>query len=152
MEKEKYLNVILKLVGSGKERLLIPLFEKIRLETVSSYSQKEMIKQVYSFDIGLYTLFYNELYLGRGSLKATIYMAGSIPVVCSSIGENVKIIQNGNNGFLANNTDEWVEKLSLLIDNPSLRTKVGETGFNYVKTNYSIESCLNQLLKIISNS
>lgn len=145
----KYPDVILKLVGTGKERFLIPPFEKIKVITVPTYDQNEMIKQVYSFDIGLYPLFLNEQSLGRGSLKATIYMSGSIPVVCSAIGENVTLIQNGINGFLSSNTDEWVEKLSLLIENPTLRKEIGDNGFNFVETNYSITNCLNHFLEII---
>jgi len=146
---EKYPNVILKLVGAGAERLLLPPFEKIRIVTVPEYNQIEMIKNVYSFDIGLYPLFLNELSLGRGSLKATIYMSGGVPVVCSEIGENTNIIEDGINGFLANDTDEWVEKLSRLIESQELRATVGENGFNYAKANYSIEFCKNQLLNII---
>ncbi|MFC2099076.1 glycosyltransferase, partial [Bacteroidota bacterium] len=146
---EKYPNVILKLVGTGKERFVVPPFEKIKVDTVPTYNQNEMIKQVYSFDIGLYPLFYNELSLGRGSLKATIYMAGGIPVVCSSIGENTKIIKDGNNGLLADDTDEWFEKLSLLIENPILRKKIGENGNKYAATNFSINNCLNHFLEII---
>jgi glycosyltransferase involved in cell wall biosynthesis len=146
---QKYPDVILKLVGTGKERLLLPPFEKIKVITVSSYDQNEMISQIYSFDIGLYPLFLNELSLGRGSLKATVYMSGRVPVICSALGENVKIIQNGINGFLASSTEEWIEKLSLLIENAALRKEIGENGFNYAKANYSINSCLNNLFEII---
>jgi len=146
---EKYANVVLKLVGTGYDPLLIPPFEKMKVILIPEYDQNEMIKQVYSFDIGLYPLFLNQLSLGRGSLKATIYMAGSIPTVCSSIGENEKIIQDGVNGFLADNTDEWVEKLSLLIENPTIRKEIGKKGFDFAASNYSIESCLTQFLNIL---
>lgn len=146
---EEYPNVILKLVGTGKGRILVPPFEKIKVVTVPTYDQNEMIKQVYSFDIGLYPLFLNELSLGRGSLKATIYMSGEIPLICSRMGENINIIQNGINGFLASDTDEWVDKLSLLIENPILRKEMGENGFNFAEANYSITSCLNQCIDIV---
>lgn len=146
----KYSNVILKLVGTGSEKLLIPPFEKIKVVSIATYDQNEMIKQVYSFDIGLYPLFLNELSLGRGSLKATVYMSGSVPVVCSAIGENTNIIQDGINGFLAANTEEWVEKLSLLIENPTLSKEIGENGFIFAEANYSINNCISQLLNVAS--
>jgi len=146
---EKYSNVILKLVGTGKEQSLIPPFEKIKVINIPTYDQNEMINQVYSFDIGLYPLFLNELSLGRGSLKATIYMSGSIPLVCSAIGENLNIIQDGINGFLAVDTKDWIEKLSRLIENPNLRKTIGENGFKFAEANYSIKNCLNQFLKIV---
>ena len=131
---------------------MIPPFEKIKVISIPSYDQAEMIKQVFSFDIGLYPLFLNELSLGRGSLKATIYMSGKIPVVCSDIGENLNIIKDKINGFLASDTDEWVKKLSCLIESPALRKEIGKKGFDFVETNYSTENCLNQLFKVISES
>jgi glycosyltransferase involved in cell wall biosynthesis len=149
---EKYSNVVLKIVGTGKEQMLIPPFEKIKVVSIPSYDQAEMIKQVFSFDVGLYPLFLNELSLGRGSLKATIYMSGRTPIVCSAIGENLNIIRDEINGFIASDTDEWVEKLSCLIESPALREEMGEKGFNFVKTNYSIENCLGQLLEVVSES
>ena len=145
----RYPDVILKLVGTGSDRRLIPQFEKIKVVTVPAYDQNEMIEQVYSFDIGLYPLFYNELSLGRGSLKATIYMAGGIPAVCSAFGENVNIIQDGINGSLASDNDEWVEKLSVLIEDPVLRMEIGKKGFEYALANYSVASCLTQFLEIV---
>ena len=146
---DKYPNVILKLIGTGDNLLLLPPFEKIKIETVASYDQYQMIEQVYSFDIGLYPLFLNELSLGRGALKATIYMSGKIPFVASSIGEIKEFIHDGNNGFLANNNEEWINKLSLLIENPKLRKNMGTRGFNLVDKIYTIDSCMNQFINII---
>jgi len=149
---ERYPNVVLKLVGAGKNKDLIPPFEKIKVIKVPIYDQKEMIKQVYSFDIGVYPLFLNELSLGRGSLKATIYMSGGVPLVCSAIGENVNIIKDGENGFLADTANEWFEKLSLLVESPSLRKKMGESGFNFAESHYSVNSCMNTFLGIVEKA
>ena len=49
----------------------------------------------------------------------------SIPCVVSRADMNAKIIQNKVNEFLAKNEKEWVEKLSLLIENPELRQRLG---------------------------
>ena len=38
------------------------------------------------------------------------------------------IVQDGQNGLLATTTEEWVEKLSLLIENPEMRRRMGEAG------------------------
>ncbi len=146
---EKYPNVVLKLVGTGKDSKMIPRFEKIKVRTISSYDQSEMIKQVSSFDIGLYPLFLSELSLGRGPLKATIYMAGKVPLICSGYIENNKIVEDGVNGFFANETSEWIDKLSLLIENRSLREKIGLNGFKYASEHNSINKSTNQLLEII---
>jgi glycosyltransferase involved in cell wall biosynthesis len=146
---DKYPNVILKLIGTGDNLLLVPPFEKIKIKIVPSYNQFQMIEQVYSFDIGLYPLFLNELSLGRGALKATIYMSGKIPFVASSIGEVKELIKDGTNGFLANNNEEWINKLSLLIESSKLRNNMGARGFDLVNQNYTIESCSNQFINIV---
>ena len=148
----RYSRVILRLVGSGYDKSLIPMFEKIKVETIPTYNQTEMIRHVKSFDIGIFSLFRNSLSLGRGILKATIYMAGGVPVVCSAFGDNTKIIVDGDNGFLANNTDEWVSKLSRLIDDPNLRRTMGDSGHEWAKANLSVRLCYQQLKTNFLNS
>jgi glycosyltransferase involved in cell wall biosynthesis len=138
---EKYPFVVLKLVGTDKDKKMVPRFEKIKTLTVTNYDQEEMIKQVSSFDIGIYPLFLSELSLGRGPLKATIYMAAKVPFVCSGYIENNKFVEEGVTGFLANNKQEWVEKLSLLLENQELREKMGQKGNQYATNHFSIEKC-----------
>ena len=140
-----YSNVILRLVGTGYNKSLIPMFEKIRVETIPTYNQAEMIRHVKGFDIGIFSLFKNTLSLGRGFLKATIYMAGRVPVVCSAVGDNTKIIADGDNGFLANSTEEWVSKLGRLIEDPTLRKTMGSSGHQWAKAHFNIRSCYQQL-------
>lgn len=148
----RYGNVILRLVGTGYDKSSIPMFEKIRVETIPTYNQAEMIRHVKGFDIGIFSLFRNSLSLGRGSLKATIYMAGQVPVVCSAIGDNTKIIVDGDNGFLANTTEEWVSKLDRLIDDPNLRRTMGASGHEWAKANLSVRLCYQQLKTNFLNS
>lgn len=38
---------------------------------------------------------------------------------------NCQIIENGENGFLAKNKDDWYNYLTLLIKNKDLREKIG---------------------------
>lgn len=142
---EKYPHVVLKMVGTDKDKKMVPRFEKIKTLTVTNYDQEEMIKQVSSFDIGIYPLFLSELSLGRGPLKATIYMAAKVPFVCSGYIENNKFVEGGVTGFLAHTTEEWIEKLSLLIENPELRKKMGEKGNLYAAEHCSIEKCTDKL-------
>ena len=53
-------------------------------------------------------------------------------------------IKNGVNGFLANNEDEWVDKLSVLIEDPILRNGMVNNARDDIFKNYNLPSRLNQ--------
>jgi len=46
-----------------------------------------------------------------------------VPCIASPVGMNKKIVEDGMNGFLASSEEEWIEKISLLIDDADLRKK-----------------------------
>lgn len=67
-------------------------------------------------------------------------MSLGIPAVLSPVGVNREIIRDGENGFLAATVEEWVDKLSLLIENESLREQLGQAGRKTVELFYSQHS------------
>jgi glycosyltransferase involved in cell wall biosynthesis len=71
-------------------------------------------------------------YLESGMLK--------IPSVCSNMGEFMYSIKDGHNGFLASNTQEWLEKLEMLIEDASLRREIGERAYQDVINNNTIKT------------
>jgi glycosyltransferase involved in cell wall biosynthesis len=64
-------------------------------------------------------------------------MALGIPTVCSPVGVNSAIIQDGQNGFLADSKDEWIRKLKDLIHSSELRKRIGDAGRRTVEEKYS---------------
>jgi len=44
------------------------------------------------------------------------YSVAGLPVIASPIGENTKVVDNGETGFLAESPKEWLEALGKLID------------------------------------
>jgi len=91
-------------------------------------------------DIGIMPLPDNDWARGKCGFKGLQYMAVGIPAVMSPVGVNTEIIKDGENGFLAANEDEWIEKLSLLIESPELRKKIGATGRKTVEEKYSFNA------------
>ena len=85
---------------------------------------------------------------GKCGLKGLQYMGLAIPTIMSPVGVNTAIIQDGVNGFLAETEDEWVTKLSLLIDNKELRQKLGSAGRETVVKYYSVEANKQKYLKL----
>jgi glycosyltransferase involved in cell wall biosynthesis len=83
----------------------------------------------------------NDLWVkGKCGLKGLSYMSLEVPTIMSNIGVNSEIINDGVNGFLANTEDEWVDKISSLIDSFELRKKLGKAGRKTVVESYSMES------------
>lgn len=74
---------------------------------------------------------------GKCGCKALQYMAMNVPAVCAPVGVNSQIIEDGENGFLASSSREWVEKLDMLLRSAELRCRMGRLGRATVEEWYS---------------
>ena len=88
---------------------------------------------------------------GKCGFKAILFMSLGIPVVCSSVGANRQIIQDGVNGFLAESEDDWIRKLSLVIENQEFRQKMGLAGRKTVEEKYSLKVNSPIFLKVLKS-
>ena len=88
---------------------------------------------------------------GKCGLKGLQYMALETPCIMSPVGVNSEIILDGINGFLAENETEWVEKISLLIENPELRKKIGVEARKTVEEKYSVNSQKDRYLDLFKS-
>jgi O-antigen biosynthesis protein len=59
-----------------------------------------------------------------------------VPTLASPTDAYAYAIRSGENGFLANSQDEWVETLSALVEDASLRLRVGATAQQSVLAQY----------------
>jgi len=107
------------------------------------------VQDLQKMDIGVYPLPDEEWVLGKSGLKALQYMGIGIPVVCTEIGEVLRFIQDNVNGLLAKTQEEWFEKLSLLIENPGLRRKIGAAGRKTVEEKFSLDVNAPRYLQIL---
>lgn len=89
-------------------------------------------------DIGIMPLPDDEWTRGKCGQKALQYMALGIPTVCSPVGANSTIIQDGENGLLAETEDQWIEKLTQLLHSRPLRERLGKAGRATVEAGYSL--------------
>ncbi|CAN5225672.1 glycosyltransferase family 4 protein [soil metagenome] len=140
--KEKYGNkVYFKVIGSAQ-------YHNPELDIKGLPWRRETeVKDLQEMDIGIMPLPDDEWSRGKCGLKGLQYMALGIPTIMSPVGVNKKIIQDGENGFLASDTFEWVEKLSILIDSKELRKKIGCEGRKTVQAKFSVEANKNLYLK-----
>lgn len=104
------------------------------------------IEIISSFDIGIMPLPNDQWVKGKCGLKGLSYMALEVPTIMSAVGVNTEIIRDGENGFLAASEEEWINKISLLIESFELRKKLGANGRKTVVDRYSLESQKNNYL------
>lgn len=143
--QEKYGDrVKFKLIGDGSYRN-----EKLRIKGLA-WNKKDEINELAEIDIGIMPLPDDEWSKGKCGLKGLQYMALGIPTIMSPVGVNADIIKNGENGFLAGDKTDWVEKLSSLIDSEELRCKMGKLGRTTVEEAYSVTANQSRYLNLFT--
>jgi len=98
------------------------------------------VRDLQEIDIGLYPLPDEEWVLGKSGLKALQYMALGIPTVATRIGANSRIIEDGENGFLVSDQEEWKDRLLVLAADPDLRRRVGDAASRTVAERFSVRA------------
>lgn len=133
--KEKYKDkVYFKIIGDGN-------YYCKELETQGfPWKADSEVKDLSEIEIGSMPLPDTEWAKGKCGLKGLQYMALGIPTLMSPVGVNSEIIQNGENGFLPHNEDEWVKYISMLVEDEQLRGRIGEAGKKTVDGHYSVHA------------
>jgi len=149
---KKHEDLHLRLVGTGPPSFLnLPRFERVGWSAVQEYDQARMISEVFAMDIGLFPTFRGDDAMARGSQKASVYMSGEVAVVAQRYGENIEVIEDGVNGMLAGDSDEWVERISWLITHPDERAAIARRGLETVRRRFSRAATFAQLAHAIEN-
>jgi glycosyltransferase involved in cell wall biosynthesis len=134
-------------VGAGRE-VRIPGVKVINEE----WSLSTEVERFRSLDIGLYPLKDGLWERGKPSFKTIQYMAVGVPAVVSSVGSARDVVQDGVNGFLVQTEDQWVDRIASLIDDPSLRRRMGEAGRSTALQAYSVASNGPKLLRVLQRA
>jgi glycosyltransferase involved in cell wall biosynthesis len=95
---------------------------------------------IQQFDIGVAPVQDIEWFRINATAKGVEYMACGVPIIASPVGAYRDLVQEGENGFLASTTDDWVEKIKRLLADQSISQKIGEMGLQTVRTKYSYAS------------
>jgi len=132
----------LRVIGTDKYDL-----PGVDVEAIPWRSETE-IEDLAKMDIGLMPLPDENWSRGKCGLKALQYMALGKPSICSPVGVNSTIIKDGENGYLADGAEEWIEKLKLLIHSSELRRKIGRAGRETVEQEYSAKVVAPKVLEI----
>jgi glycosyltransferase involved in cell wall biosynthesis len=108
--------------------------------TFCKWNKETETEDLSEIDIGIMPLPDDDWARGKCGFKGLQYMALGVPAVMSPVGVNTEIIQDGENGYLAGNEEEWIEKITRLIESPDLRKKIGANGRKTVEEKYSFDA------------
>lgn len=138
--------VLKKLKEKYSQRILFRVFgahhfqnDELGIDGIEWTPENE-VEEISKFDIGIMPLPDTEWTRGKCGMKGLQYMALEVATVMSAVGVNTEIIQDGVNGFLVKNDDEWFEKLSRLIESAALREQLGKAGRKTIEEKYSCQS------------
>jgi glycosyltransferase involved in cell wall biosynthesis len=95
------------------------------------------VEDLQAIDIGVYPLPLDEWVSGKSGLKAIQYMAFGLPCVATNVGTTPMIIRDGENGLLVRSHDEWLAALERLIDDSTLRRRLGQKAREDAVARYS---------------
>jgi glycosyltransferase involved in cell wall biosynthesis len=90
--------------------------------------------------IGLIPLPLNSWNPHKFIMKTAQYMVHGIVPVGTPMASNLEVIRHGKNGFLADNDDEWVEYISLLVNDHELRNRLSREAYKYAQEQFTLEA------------
>jgi glycosyltransferase involved in cell wall biosynthesis len=122
--------------------------KNIHLRRISWNYERE-IDDLMALDIGVMPLFDDLWSKGKCGFKIIQYLGVGVPAVCTPVGINRDVVEDGVSGLWASTKDDWVEKLSMLIENAPLRAKMGSEGRKKIMEHYTVQVCAPRLIDMI---
>jgi glycosyltransferase involved in cell wall biosynthesis len=99
-----------------------------------------------NLDIGISPLVDDEFNRCKSALKWSEYSALGLPSVVSDLPPYIPV-EDGKTGLKAKTEDEWVEKLSLLIENSKLREELAKNAYDENYEKYNLKKNVVNLVK-----
>jgi glycosyltransferase involved in cell wall biosynthesis len=116
------------------------------------WTEDTEVQNIAECDVGIMPLNDSPWERGKCGYKLIQYMACGLPVVASPVGVNTQIVQDGFNGFLAEESDAWVAKLGQLLGDTALRAKMGGAGRQRVVSEYCIQQVGPRLINLLQKA
>lgn len=114
------------------------------------WNEQTEIEDLLKIDIGVMPLSNDNWSEGKCGFKLIQYLSLGIPAVASPVGVNKIIVEEGVNGFIARDPQEWATALRKLISDTALRSAMGEAGRAKIVAEYSIRSQKSNFLTLFT--
>ena len=148
--KSKEINLELDIVGIFKKDELNEDWINI-FETLKPYIPFFKYLHRFDWDVGIVPLVDDKFNAGKSELKYLEYTSIGVPSICSNVKPYNSAIKDGFNGFLAENPEEWEEKLEKLVLDENLRKAMVKNAIADINENYLVDSRVQQWEQILKN-
>lgn len=116
------------------------------------WSREKERDDLMNMHIGVMPLYDSEIELGKCGFKAIQYMSLGIPAMVSPVGVNAEIVDDGINGFVCSNLEEWKSRMLELLRQPELRKKMGIDARNKIIAKYSVKATSQAFFDVCLNN
>lgn len=150
---EELENVILVIAGSGSQQGLVTQYidstKSSNIKYMGQLSYEEFFNLTQLIDIGLIFLD-NRFTIPNYPQRILSYMEAKKPIILATdpntdIGT---IAEENNYGFsiIDNDSSKWLEKVKFLVDNPMTAKQMGNNGYKYLISNYTVNHSYHVIL------
>jgi glycosyltransferase involved in cell wall biosynthesis len=132
----------LRVRGSGVKLKIVSdgFVQHAGLEVVCKrWNLQDEARDIMSCQVGIMPLPDDPWTRGKCALKILQYFAARRPVVCSPVGSNLSVVEQGRSGYFASAADEWRARLEELLADAEKRRAFGRCGRETVESRYSVE-------------
>jgi glycosyltransferase involved in cell wall biosynthesis len=135
--------------GQYRNEILAKLKKYKNFEWLGSLEYPDKVKK-YLASIDVYALL-----SGLDTSPHSVLEAGLMkkPIVATNVGGVSEIIINEKTGFIVKkgNYNEYIEKISILINDEKKRKEIGNNEYEYVKNNFTWEIVVKNFISVINN-
>ncbi|OGL42558.1 MAG: hypothetical protein A2042_04215 [Candidatus Schekmanbacteria bacterium GWA2_38_11] len=157
---QKYKNICLKIIGQGNwfpkiKDTVERLYKNCRIEFINWVDPDKIPEVLSGCHIGLLPLIpdkANEIWMiSKSPTKLFEYMAMELATVSSHFGEASNIIQEGVDGFLGRNKEDFIKEMEILVKDNILREQMGKNARKKIEEQFSIPVLAKKLYSIIKD-
>lgn len=147
-------DIHLDIVGDGRYFELVRSLNQNGMSpfiSIKSWIRNDLMSEYLdAIDVGLCPLIQNTRFnLSKSPVKLLEYMAMGKSVVASRIGEAAELISDGENGFLARDKEEFINKMRILTKDKHLRERMGLNALKTIRQNFTTSQQADSLYYLI---
>lgn len=112
------------------------------------WEEQTEVADLLKIDIGIMPLKADAWSEGKCGFKLIQYLSLGIPAVANPVGVNSIIIEEGINGFLCQQKEDWITALTTLVEDVNKRASFGKKGKEKMQASYSIAAQKDTFLQL----